>query len=329
MRSPLSELPVLALFVITSTVVGNLSSGDTLIMSARYGNFIGMSGGCARVTEVLESVAERGDTTFYQFAVVEKSSGGFFEDPFTEMHSMIIDSVTILAILSHKPSSIQANTTKFDNLDWILSEHSTLLFYQSIRPIAPFSPIPLGVIIDSIGMDDYFVVRVSDTSGMKWTPDEHESGCLVGYEIRYEDSGDTVGTVRDSVSGLFDAGKNLLWLPNGARDYDNPLRSFKFETSSLSFYLDESEMIMGEGLYSIDFYEFRPKPVKALQHDVYGVSIAPHRIQTRGWAGYLVNGRAIDRGTPGPGEHMFLLNGTGALRGKRVFFGISTIPRSK
>lgn len=257
------------LLSVTVVSYSEIAVGDTFVIEAGYSNFIGMSGGATDAIEVLDSVVKNGDTTFYHFSVVSSKSDGFFEMGGSMKPLINSGEKTKLAILSSKPSSIQKNSPRFDGLQWILSEKSDLLFYKSIEPISPLSPIPIDTSIEPYTENDFYIVRYTDTSGMKWVKNENENRIFQAQVIFYEDSQDSAGIIQSDNPNISPTYYSTTgWIPA------NSLLHFRcFETSSIAYPLDGEQMTMKEGFYSTEIMHYKPiKPVSIIGNNTSIIS---------------------------------------------------------
>ncbi|MFW6253950.1 MAG: hypothetical protein ACOC41_03380 [Chitinivibrionales bacterium] len=287
--------------------------GDTFFVSAGYGTIMGS--GSTNATEILDSFVVRGDTTFYYFTIIDTENEWFVE--FGRWAHLIDDNHSRLAVLDGTPSCIQEHSSRFDNLRWILSDKSTLLFYYSIRSFAPLCPIPIDSSDAPFSEEDYFIVRHSDTTGVKWAYRPDHENEFEPYVMIFEDGEDSTGKSR-AVEDLNALTPITMWVPsNPGYDRPNPIGNTRILLNSDFWPIDFEELEMGFGAYWADVSY---KPVSTAAVRKHTGTIHPMRsVRDRPFI-YTVRGRRVSPEKPFPRGVYIMGNKKGSYM-KRINIG--------
>lgn len=176
-----------------------LSVGDTLIVYASYSEMFLAGAGTTEENEVLDSVANRGDTTFLHFTVVDRKNE--FAPP-GGIATLINKNHTQLVIISSKPVTIQESSSRFNGVEWILPDKSSMLFFESISRFSAFCPIPIDPSEEEYGDEDFFIVRVTDSIGMRWSEYPENPIHLKGQLMVFNGKDDLTGTILTDSTGF-------------------------------------------------------------------------------------------------------------------------------
>ncbi len=294
---------LILLLSLCAAAAAEIAVGDTLVMKGTYRDHTGMSGGWTRAVQVVDSVVVRGDTTFYHFSILDTQTDGSFEIGDIAMAPLITASTSQLAILSHKPSTIQANSPRFEGLSWILSDRSSFLFYESVQPIGPLCPIPIDPSAAAYADSDFYLVRHTDTAGMKWTrgyvPYYSSERPMRGGHMVFNDADDTVGAY-DTLPWISYTDLERFGLPNWipanpGSAAANPLHLMSFTVPSPYYFLPYSSMPMGEGYYGAELIAYKPVASSAMNNPCKHVGRGPAGQGMDGNSGafYDVLGRSV------------------------------------
>jgi hypothetical protein len=236
---------------------------DTFVVTAGFSQPTGMSGGSTAATEVLDSIIINGDTTRYAFSIIKTFTGGFFEMGGT-MKPLIYSNSSDLAVLRKTPSNIGSHSSRFDNAQWVLGARSDFLFYPDLQKASSNWSIPLNTTGETYALTDYYMLRISDTIGVKWMRDTLDNRAFFGKVTRYQDAHDTVGIAfPDSPQAFYRVcGKTPSWkIAGGAGTAgSNPFNLLNIGASSATFPLSSKTMSMGVGCYGTDITKYSPGP---------------------------------------------------------------------
>jgi hypothetical protein len=227
-----------------------IAIGDTFVPVAGYSDITGMSGGGTTATEVLDSIVIRNDTIRYIFSIVKTSTGGFFEMGGT-MKPLIYSKSSTLAVLNKTPSNIGSHSSSFDNAQWILGKESDFLFYPDLQKAAPYWLVPINPTGQAYALTDYYVVRVSDSIGIKWMRDTTATRKFFGKFIRYQNKNDSVGSVIPDTVRYFTCGVVPSWTATDgtASGNNNPFGLLNVGAASWMYPLKSETLSMGQGCY--------------------------------------------------------------------------------
>jgi hypothetical protein len=98
-----------------------------------------------------------------------------------------------MTILNKTPSTIASSSVRFRNAAWIIGEKSDFLFYPALKNASPYWSIPINTTDSAFLPSDYYTVRVSDTTGIKWCRDPSDDHLFNGKFLQFNDRFDTIG----------------------------------------------------------------------------------------------------------------------------------------
>jgi hypothetical protein len=189
MKTKAMVFAVLFLFSMNSNA--EIAVGDTFVLWAGFSNFLGMSGGRVEGTEVLDSSLVKGDTSVYFFSCIRTIVYQFWEG--TPQRLPGLSTQSKMTILNKTPSTIASSSVRFRNAAWIIGEKSDFLFYPALKNASPYWSIPINTTDSAFLSSDYYTVRVSDTTGIKWCRDPSDDHLFNGKFLQFNDRFDTIG----------------------------------------------------------------------------------------------------------------------------------------
>jgi hypothetical protein len=250
---------IAVLFIVTGYSNAEIAVGDTFVLWAGYSDITGMSGGRTDATEVLDSVTVKNDTVRYVFSIINTNTGGFFEMGGT-MKPLVTSKSSKVVVFNKTPSNIISYSSRFNNVKWIIGNQSDFLFYPDLEKVAPYSSIPINSSGQSYLLNDYYTIRVSDTTGIKWMRDSTDDRSFLGKFIRFQSKFDTIGTRIPDSSMNFACGKSPEWRSTGGSlsGSNNPFNVLRLGISSSMYPLKNAVLTMGQGCYSNQITYYKP-----------------------------------------------------------------------
>lgn len=263
-----------------------------------------MSGGATEANEVLDSIVNREDTTFYHFTVVSWKNE--ITQPSHMGGPLITENKTQLTVLSSEPSTIQEHTSRFTGLKWILPEKSSMLFFESIRRFARFCPIPIDPSEAEYTVDDFFVVRVTDSIGMRWSKDPQNSFHLKAQILLFEGETDVTGTmVNDSSEAVGGCGGSPVLISSSAayNGGDNPFHFIRLGVTSRCCTFKDSSSMEQDTCYGLQLLAYKPVAVGAKPYSQREGLPGSYRVQHK----YSLLGRKVPT-TLGWADNFFIVS---------------------
>lgn len=133
---------------------------------------------------------------------------------------------------------------------WIIGKQSDVLFYPDLNKVAPYWSIPINSSDEPFLLDDFYTIRASDTSGIKWVRDSSDNRCLIGKFIKFSNGADTIGNFIPDSSIPRYYRVTLSWRTTGGSiPESNPFYLLRIFAASDIYPLNNEILTMGKGIY--------------------------------------------------------------------------------